>query len=101
MLVTHHAELVMGGVGYRVEMEGGRIARQGRVEREEREAAKQVDDDDDGYAEEGRLGGGEEVAQEGAKAGVEAETWTTGAVQRSIYHTYVLRPLQDEVKDTG
>lgn len=90
VLCTHHTSLVLPGVSYHVELEEGRIVSQGPVERSkvDESALEQVEE---------ACNAEEEVPKEGAEAeeeervkpSIAAETWTMGAVHRSIYVTYL------------
>ncbi|KAK4055812.1 hypothetical protein OIO90_003065 [Microbotryomycetes sp. JL221] len=97
ILCTHHTHLVLPGVSYRVDLEGGKIVRQGPVERvpvkEALAAVERACDGDDVDDTNGSSILTTELksfkASTAQQASIADETWTTGAVKRSIYLTYL------------
>ncbi|GAA6050693.1 hypothetical protein JCM3770_000895 [Rhodotorula araucariae] len=90
VLVTHHVELVRPIAAWEVVLEGGRVRRQGRVERVEAAAADAEEELERMEAAEGggavKTGGEADVSEPRTPAATEG--WTSGAVKGEMYRSY-------------
>ncbi|GAA5998451.1 uncharacterized protein JCM10292_002702 [Rhodotorula paludigena] len=97
VLVTHHVDLLIPLASWYVELEGGRILRQGEVQRPERVSAKaaveaeiqRMEEEDSGTEASEEFSKMEAAASpKGRVTGAKVEGWTSGEVQRSMYTAY-------------
>lgn len=89
VLCTHHKYLVLPGVSYHIELQGGRIISQGLVEKVG--LAGHLDDvdaacDGDSTGSEAN-DSGVDIDADPEQPSIEAETWVTGAVKGFIFRT--------------
>ncbi|KAM0786571.1 hypothetical protein ACM66B_002027 [Microbotryomycetes sp. NB124-2] len=98
VLCTHHTHLVLPGISYRVDLQDGRVAWQGSVEKvSQEEALDNVDracngdDDNEDFMNDSSIVAAEieKYKAQAVQSVIAEETWTTGAVKRSIYVTYL------------
>ncbi|KAK4046805.1 hypothetical protein OIV83_005800 [Microbotryomycetes sp. JL201] len=95
ILCTHHTHLVLPGVSYRVDLEDGRVTWQGHVEKvsvkQALEGVTEACDGDDDVVNDSSIIAAEiqKYKTQAQQSTIAEETWTTGAVKRSIYITYL------------
>ncbi|GAA6016243.1 hypothetical protein JCM10207_000442 [Rhodosporidiobolus poonsookiae] len=98
VLVTHHVDLVLPYAGYHVELQDGRVVRQGPVKQGEKQVEKveeelermeeeEHEEADDSLAE--AVPAPARTAVPKAAADARKEGWTTGEVKQEMYRTYL------------